>query len=233
MIHDMTYAVQGALREERKFDVLSNHLANSSTTGFKSQTLSFDDMLQLHMKVNTAQGAINKTEAPLDVAISGGGYFKVETDHGVRYTRNGNFTLNSQGVLVTDRGAPVLSESGQRITIDIVNATDGGQVSIREDGEIEVDGTGTGKLALVDFVAPDRLRKEGDSLFAYDGPETDAITPVESTIEQGALEQSNVEVVPEMARMIEAHRFYESYQKLIQTVDDLNAKAVSEVGVVR
>ena len=233
MIHDMTYAVQGALREERKFDVLSNHLANSSTTGFKCNTLSFDDMLQLHMKVNTTQGAINKTEAPLDVAISGDGYFKVETDQGTRYTRNGNFTLNSQGVLVTDRGAPVLSESGQRITIDIVNATDGGQVTIREDGEIEVDGTGTGKLALVDFVDPDRLRKEGDSLFVYDGPVTDAIMPLESTIEQGALEQSNVEVVPEMARMIEAHRFYESYQKLIQTVDDLNAKAVSEVGVVK
>jgi flagellar basal body rod protein FlgG len=75
VIHEMSYAVQGAIRQEKRFEVLANHMANAGTTGFKTQTLSFDDMLQAHMSIDTTQGALLQTESPLDVAISGDGFF--------------------------------------------------------------------------------------------------------------------------------------------------------------
>ena len=226
MIHEMSYAVQGALRQERRFEVLANHLANANTTGFKAQTLSFDDMLQAHMSIDTTQGDLLTTDSPLDVAISGNGYFKIQTDQGDRYTRNGNFSLNDQGELVNGEGDAVLSENGP-ITID------GTDISIGKNGEIDVDGSVAGKLLIVDFKMIGGLEKQGTSLFAYTGPKTDEIPAENFEVKQGSLEQSNVETVTEMTRMIETNRLYESFQKLMQAIDELNAKAISDVGLVR
>ena len=226
MIHEMSYAVQGALRQEKRFEVLTNHMANAGTTGFKTQTLSFDKMLQAHMTIDTTQGALLPTETPLDLAISGNGYFKIQTDQGARYTRNGHFSLDNQGLLVNGEGHAVLGENGS-ITIE------GTDISIGGDGEIEVDGSAVGKLLIVNFKTTAGLEKKGDSLFAYTGPETDEISAEKFEVKQGALEQSNVETMAEMTRMIETNRFYESFQKLMQTIDELNAKAINEIGLVR
>ena len=225
MIHEMSYAVQGAMRQEKRFEILSNHLANSATTGFKSQILSFDDMLQAHMTLDTTQGDLQPTSSPLDLAISGDGFFKVQTDQGVRYTRNGNFSLNNMGVLVDGEGDAVLGSSGP-ITIA------GDSIVINDAGEIKVDGTAVGTLKVVNFKSIDKLQKMGNSLLSYDGPETDEISPSKFQVKQGYLEQSNVQIVKEMTNMIETNRYYESFQKLMQTIDDLNAKAISDVGRV-
>ena len=99
MIHEMSYAVQGALRQEKRFEVLSNHLANVQTAGFKTQTLSFDDMLQAHMNIDFSQGTLVPTGNPLDLGLSGDGFFKIQTDQGVRYTRNGSFSLDPPGMV--------------------------------------------------------------------------------------------------------------------------------------
>lgn len=226
MIHEMSYAVQGAIRQERRFEILANHMANAGTTGFKTQTLSFDKMLQAHMTLDTTQGPLLATQSPLDVAISGDGFFKIQTDQGARYSRNGNFSRNAEGLLVNSEGDAVMGESGP-ITIE------GDDISIGVDGEIEVDGSVTGKLLIVDFEMKEGLEKKGDSLFAYAGPESDEIPAERFEVRQGNLEQSNVETMVEMTRMIETNRFYESFQKLMQTIDELNAKAISEVGQVR
>jgi flagellar basal-body rod protein FlgG len=222
----MSYAVQGAIRQEKRFEILANHMANAGTTGFKAQTLSFDDMLQAHMTIDTTQGTLLPTDSPLDVAISGDGFFKIQTDQGVRYTRNGNFSLDAEGGLVNSEGDPVMGENGS-ITID------GTDISIGVNGEIEVDGSVTGKLLVVNFKMTQRLEKKGNSLFAYNGPATDEIPAERFEVRQGSLEQSNVETMVEMTRMIEANRFYESFQKLMQTIDEVNAKAISDVGLVR
>lgn len=226
MIHEMSYAVQGALRQERRFEVLANHMANVGTTGFKAQTLSFDNMLQAHMNIDTTQGTLLSTESPLDVAISGDGYFKIQTNQGIRYTRNGNFSLDAEGVLVNNEGDVVLGENGP-ITID------GTDISIGKNGEIDVDGSVAGKLLIVDFKMIGGLEKKGDSLFAYSGPEKDEIPAGKFEVRQGSLEQSNVETMVEMTRMIETNRFYESFQKLMQTIDELDGKAITDVGLVR
>jgi len=223
VIHDMSYAIQGALRQENHLEIQANHMANSATTGFKSQVLSFDEMFQAHMTLDTRQGDLVATESPLDLAISGDGFFKIQTDHGNRYTRNGNFSLNAEGTLVTSEGDPVLGENGP-ITID------GNVITISDTGEINVDETVVGTLKIVSFDAPEQLTKEGNSLLIHGGPEKDEIIQADSKIRQRHLEQSNVEIVREMTSMVTTNRSYESFQKLMQTIDELNAKAVTEVG---
>ena len=231
MIHEMSYAVQGAIRQEKRFEVLANHMSNSATTGFKAQVLSFDDMLQAHMTLDTSQGDLLSTENPLDLAISGDGFFKIQTEQGVRYTRNGNFGLNAQGILVSSEGNAVLGTNGAPITINTEDISDEG-ISINNAGEIEVDEAIVGTLDVVNFTDTGLLKKEGNSLLKYEGPETDETVPDFFEVKQGQLEQSNVEVVKEMTNMIETNRYYESFQKLMQTIDDLNAKVISDVGKV-
>jgi len=226
----MSYAVQGAIRQEKRFEILTNHMANSATTGFKAQVLSFDDMLQAHITLDTSQGQLIVTDNPLDLAISGEGFFKIQTDQGVRYTRNGSFGLNDQGVLIDGEGNPVLG-NGVPITIDTEEYSDQ-EIFINSAGEIEVDKAIVGTLDIVNFENTDRLRKEGNSFLAYDGPATDALTADNFEVKQGKLEQSNVEVVKEMTNMIETNRYYESFQKLMQTIDELNSKVITEIGKV-
>ncbi len=230
MIQEMRYAVQGAIRQEKRLENITNHMANASTTGFKSQVLSFDDMLQAHMTIDTRQGDLVSTDSPLDLAISGDGFFKVQTDQGVRYTRNGNFGVNTDGVLITSEGNPVLGTHGP-ITIKGENVTIK-NVTINDSGQIDVDNTVVGTLDIVTLKSTDKLRKVGNSLLAYDGPKTDETTPTHCEVKQGELEQSNVEVVKEMTNMIETNRFYESFQKLMQTIDELDGKVISDVGRV-
>jgi len=225
----MSYAVQGAIRQEKRFEVLANHMANSATTGFKTQVLSFDDMLQAHMTLDTSQGDLLATDNPLDLAISGDGFFKIQTDQGIRYTRNGNFGLNARGILVNSEGHAVLGTDGNPIAIDREDISDE-EVFINRNGEIEVDKAIVGTLDIVNFESTDRLKKESDSLLRYEGPQTDERVPDRFEVEQGQLEQSNVEVVKEMTNMIETNRYYESFQKLMQTIDELNAKVISDVG---
>lgn len=225
MIHDMSYAVQGAMRKVERLNLIANHMANSATTGFKAQVLAFDEMLRPYMTLDTGQGDLVSTENPLDLAISGEGFFKIQTDQGVRYTRNGSFTLNAQGVLVNSDGFKVLGADGP-ITID------GDEITINDAGEIEVDESIVGTLDIVTFPSNNRLKKEGGSLLSYVGPKEDELPSTNFEVKQGHLEQSNVQVVNEMTQMVTTSRHYESFQKLMQTIDELNAKAVGEVGRV-
>ncbi|MBW2368704.1 MAG: flagellar hook-basal body protein [Deltaproteobacteria bacterium] len=226
MITEMSYAVQGALGQEKRFETIANHLANVNTTGYKAEILSFDEQLAAQMTIDFTQGSLQPTGNPLDLAISGEGFFKIQTDQGIRYTRNGTFALNQEGLLVTDQGNPVLGENGP-ITID------GDHINITETGDIQVDDEIVGKLSLVTFDNLAGFSKQADSLFVYGGAAQDempVVAPV--SVEQGALEQSNVQTMMEMTNMVETSRNYESYQKLIQTIDEMDAKAINEVGQV-
>jgi flagellar basal-body rod protein FlgG len=222
----MQYAVQGASRKVDRLDIITNHMANSTTTGFKTQVMAFDEVLRPYMTMDTSQGDLVVTDSPLDLAIVGEGFFKVQTDQGIRYTRNGNFALSPQGTLINSDGKEVLGTNGAPITID------GDEIVISGDGTIEVDGTAVGTLDVVTFQYNNRLRKEGGSLISYVGPTADEQSPSDFQVKQGHLEQSNVKIIREMTDMVTTNRHYESFQKLIQTIDELNEKAVTQVGQV-
>lgn len=219
-------AVQGTLRLEKTFDIIANRLANVGTVGFKAEGFTFDELLQARMRIDLSQGDNLTTGNPLDIAISGEGFFKVQTPQGDRYTRNGTFTIDKDKYLVTQDGHRVLGESGPVIL-------EGQRISINNEGDIDVDGSQVGKLKIVTFATPEKLKKEGASFLSYTGNTADERSPDRVSVQQGALEQSNVSVVTEMKNMIEATRNYESVQKIIQTYDEMDGKAVSEVGMVK
>lgn len=188
------------------------------------------------------QGALEKTENNFDFAIEGKGFFSVLTERGERYTRNGSFTINQDGTLVTHDGYPVLGENGP-ITVQTNN------IMINERGEIQMNDALSGdphdpvgmtenqweqpnftdRLKIVNFENIREIKKEGNSLYRdteYSGP---AIPAEEFKIITGFREKSNVSVVKEMVDMIEVQRAYEANQKTIQTGDQTVGKLINEV----
>jgi flagellar basal-body rod protein FlgG len=179
----------------------------------------------------TKEGSYVETSNNLDMAIKGNGMFEVMTPDGIRYTRNGNFSLDASGQLVNQTGYPVMGQAG-RIMLDSTN------VHVDESGR--VFDVSSGKPQEIDtlriglFTKDDKLRKQGDSLFyKLDGLPLQEDDRVESVqIKQGYLESSNVNVVREMVDMISAYRAYEASSKAVQSQDSTLDKAVNNVGAV-
>ena len=188
------------------------------------------------------QGALEKTDNNFDLALEGQGFFTVLTERGERYTRNGSFTLNRDGTLVTHDGYPVLGENGP-ITIQQNN------IMINERGEIQMNDALSGdprdpismtqnqweqpaivdRLKVVNFENIREIKKEGTSLYRsteFSGPATPA---EEFKVISGFREKSNVSVVQEMVDMIEVQRAYEANQKTIQTGDQTVGRLINEV----
>ncbi len=223
MILQMTRPVQGGLKQERKLDIISNHIANSSVNGFKKDILSFDEKMDAIISVDVSQGDIVTTGNKLDLALGDEGFFTIETQRGIRYTRDGNFSLNIDGELITQNGDLVLGEDGPILI-------EGDDIHINEAGEIYVDGEYVDSVRVSTFQSFDKLYKEGSSLYAYKGDEKEVTMPLNIVIKQKALELSNVSVVSEMTDMIQSHRVFETYQKVIQTLDEIDNKAIVDVG---
>lgn len=175
----------------------------------------------------TEEGSYIQTDNKLDLAIKGNAMFVVMTPQGLRYTRNGNFSMSSDGMLVTQSGFPVMGERGE-INID------GRQVHIDQNGKIYSDKTEIDTLRLAVFTKEDALRKQGDNLLYMLGgavlPEDDMSGQIQ--VKQGYLESSNVNVVREMVDMITSYRAYEASQKAVQAHDQTLAKAVNDVGQI-
>ncbi|MCL4516881.1 MAG: flagellar basal-body rod protein FlgF [Firmicutes bacterium] len=165
------------------------------------------------------------TQNPLDLALEGDGFFTVLTPRGERYTRNGAFNLNGEGVLVTSEGYPVLGENG------LITLREG-EVSISSDGQISLGATVVDRLRTVQFADLRGLRKEGDSLWAATPIAGPPAPSAEVAVKQGYREKSNVNVIREMVDMITAVRAYEANQKMVQAHDELLGRAVNQVGNV-
>lgn len=225
MLLEMTRPVQGGLRQQRKLDVVSNHLANADTTGFKRDILSFDETLHSVISTDLAQGPLTNTGNPLDLALKDEGFFKIETPQGIRYTRDGSFTLDNQGFVVTANGNPLLM-GGAPFQIQ------GEHVHVGEDGMVTVNDEQIGQIDIVTFDDKLNLYKEGSNLYVYKGDAADEVAPQNLSLEQSALELSNVRPVMEMTSMIQVSRTYETYEKMLRTFDEVNGLAVNSVGVV-
>ena len=171
-----------------------------------------------------AQGALMTTGNPYDVAISGEGYFMVETPEGVRYTRNGNFYRAANGNLVTSDGRNVLNAQGRPINIP---ATATG-VIVHQRGEIYADGLLVDTLGFVQFADRRAVLKQGDSL--YYTQEGVRPTPATGIIEQGVLERANANVISEMVELINNYRVYEADSRAVTTQDAMLDRSVNEVG---
>jgi flagellar basal-body rod protein FlgG len=213
----------GCQIQVHRLETIANNLANADTAGFKKDVLSFDHLLTTHQEANLDQGNIRHTDNALDLALSGKGFFKVNTPDGIRYTRNGKFYLNGEGQLTTTAGDSVLGEGGP-ITIE------GTDVAVDDSGRISVDGSEVDTLVVVFFAQPELLQKQGDTYYLYTGYDGEGPRPEGTSVKQGYIEQSNVIVTQEMIEMIETLREFESYQKVLQTFDETDAKVINDVG---
>ena len=236
-------AASGMLAAQIRQDVIANNLANATNPGFKGEVLSqvaFGDMLLSNTQTGAAIGPLSMgtqitsikpnltnngfrwTQNTLDLAIGGNGFFAVQTAQGVRYTRNGAFTTDAAGFLVTAQGDKVLGTNGQPLDL-----SGGGRVSIARTGEVHVGSRLAGTVAVV-ALNRDSLRKQGDN---YLTGTVDGAAKV-GAIAQGALETSNVNTVSEMVALIENMREFEADQKVIRALDDTLGGAVNQVGRV-
>jgi len=180
--------------------------------------------------VDLTQGGLEATSNPFDLAITGPGFFRVQTPEGQFLTRNGQFYRNNQGMLVTNQGYPLMGQSGP------VNVGEGKTVTITRDGQVSVDGELVGAIDIVDVADPKLLKKYGQSMFS--GPEnsqpvTQPVDLGKTGINQGFIEKPNVNVITEMMGMIEAQRSFEAYSKIISSTQDMDQSAASKVGETR
>jgi len=247
-------AATGALAYEKRLQILSNNLANVNTVGFKKDRgrfrafelseavidkklpASWDQSqapalwMQFSSYTDFSSGEKKKTGNPFDLAINGRGFFCVETPDGVRYTRRGDFTVNADEILVTQEGWPVLGQGGE-IQIKLAKPSDNiREFSVSEDGFVTVDGSQVDRLRIVDFTNASGLEKAGHNIYRAVNPRTLQNMDEDISVNQGFLELSNVDVVRMMTEMIEVLRGYESYQKTMRSIDEMNAKLINDVG---
>lgn len=240
--------------QQRDISVISNNLANSSTVGFKKSRAVFEDLLYQNInqpggqsaqdtelpnglmlgagtkvvatQKSHTQGNVQTTDSSLDVMIDGKGFFQVlMPDGNISYTRNGQFSLNEEGEMVT-------SGNGYTIEPAIQIPEDAMSISISQEGEVTVtqpgnpDNVVVGQLNLVNFINPAGLQPMGQNLYtetAVSGAPLEAVPGVDgmgNTV-QGALETSNVNVTEELVNLIESQRGYEMNSKVISSVDQM------------
>jgi flagellar basal-body rod protein FlgG len=247
-------AAAAALAYEKRLEVIANNLANVNTAGFKRDDVAFQAYLSsaegaampvsppypasqsgaafwvtYASRTDFSPGPLQQTGNRLDLALNGKGFFSAESPDGIVYTRRGNFTLSPEGVLVTQEGWPVQGTAGD-IRLDGRNSGPGGlEVSVGEDGTVRVSGRDVGRVRIEDFGDSASLIKIGQGYFMAGDSAASAATE-NVRIAQGYLEMSNVEAVRAMTEMIEILRGYESYQRVIRSIDEANAKSISELG---
>ena len=246
-------AKTGLDAQNTRMAVIANNLANTNTTGFKAGRVAFQDLMYQNLRQvgaqstqNTqlptgltlgtgvrivatekdyTQGSVNQTNAPLDLSISGRGFLQITLPDGtIAYTRDGTFSLDNQGNVVTSNGYP-LSPA--------INIPQGTQtVSIGADGVVtatsatNVKGTQIGQIQLADFINPQGLQPLGNNMLqesaASGSPQVGtAGTNGLGSLQQGSLETSNVNSVTELVNMIECQRSYEMNSKAISTTDQM------------
>lgn len=240
---------------ERQLDVIANNVANMNTTGFKADKSLFQEYLMPVARAENfggrdqvlsyvqdratwhdlTQGATEQTGNSLDVAVEGNAFLVVQTPAGERYSRNGALQINAQGQLVTNEGNAVLGDNGPIVFQpgdQNINIARDGTVTVREGSNTKVDSQ-RGKIRLVTFDQPQRLTKEGSSLFAAPaGLTPQSATAATGGLRQGFIEKSNVSSVVEMSRLIEVTRTYTQIAALMSQQSDIRRSGIEKLAEV-
>lgn len=250
MIKGLYAAASAMLAGLVRQHTLTHNVSNMDTPGFKEILVSMDDFVDsavVHppgeaqvgaslrylgelglgvetapQKVNFASGGLKYTAQPLDLAIQGPGFFRIQAPGGERYTRDGRFTRDAQGQLVTIDGHRVLDDGGRPITLPE------GPILVLPDATISVNGQAAAKLGLVAFENPaEELQPDLPNLYAASGAPAGKVV---GTVSQGYLEMSNVNPAELMTQMVAVARAYEAAQRMVQTQDELLGQTIASLG---
>jgi len=224
-------ACAGLMARTQALDTIAANVANSGSTGFRGEENVFGTVLAEagrhgrmsalnkatnsfsqvgDTQIDTTQGAITRTGNDLDLAIEGPGYFRVQSATGITYTRNGHFHADADGRLVTDAGEPVLGDAG---VIRLAK----GKVSVSASGMISCNGVISGKVSLVTFAPGTKLFNHGGS--QYGAPVGSELPASQASLQQGALEGSNVSPMEGVVQLISAQRAAESMRHALTLID--------------
>ncbi|HPD30060.1 MAG TPA: flagellar basal-body rod protein FlgF [Phycisphaerae bacterium] len=252
MVYGIYQSAAGMIVNQYRQAVLANNLANLDTVGFKH-----DLTIVRERKVETAedalsgrlsdrildrmtggslvaptvtsfrQGEIQVTGRETDVAIEGNGFFAVSDGAKTRYTRDGRFSINNEGLLVTAGGRPVLDDRGKTISVP---ETARGRIRIGEDGTVRSGDEAFARIGLVDFADRSRLCKVGANMFEAVGTRAEAVSP---RLRTNSLESSTVDPTKAMVAMIEVSRAYEINANLVSMADTTLSRAVNDIGRIQ
>lgn len=245
MLKGIYSATAAMAAEMKRQQTIANNLANVGTTGYKQDSTtiaSFPSMLMWRVSDNPAavgelgtgvmatetpvdlgQGALRRTDRPLDVALVGRGFFSVRTEQGDLLTRAGAFTVDAGGQLVTTNGDAVLGANGP---ITLPND----DITITADGTIYAGGQRIDRLLIVDATEGARVVKVGDNLLSVQGGTAQPVAQGEVSVLQGQLEEANVDTVGAMTGLMAALRAYESAQRALKMQDQTLQRAIEELG---
>jgi flagellar basal-body rod protein FlgG len=241
MLQGLYAAASGMEAQQNQFDAISNDLSNMNTPGYQATEVGFQDLLYSGGGSSTGtslatgtgasssiigrsqtEGALDQTGQPLDVAINGDGYLQVRRNDGsIGLTRNGTLQTNSQGEITDQTGQPLVPP------IKLPKGDNPADVTIDAQGNVSAKGQKLGKIEIVTVPAPDQLQPDGDT-FSVTAGSGATRTAAGSTLQQGALESSNVDINQAMSTMINAQRAYQmssqaiSYQsQMLQIADEI------------
>jgi len=233
MLDAISAAQAAMLQDQFRLQSISQNVSNMQTPGYKRQIIdnkTFDEQFnvesatvssQIKLTHQIQQGTFIQSKNPAELAISGAGFFEVQNDQGVFYTRRGDFHVNAYGELVTSTGAKVLGKSG------VVHVDDNAFV-IDAQGNISIDNQRFDQINLVNFTHPEQLDYQGESLYA--SPESPQSVNADTRILQGYLEQSNVKSIDEMMDMVKTSRHFEASQRVMRIADSMLSTAINQLG---
>ncbi len=234
---------QTAMR--RHIDVVANNLANMNTTAFRKESVMFQEFL-MDMTETPGRGGKNvayvqdyglarhltngqliPTSNPLDLALSGPGYFAVETDDGeVLYSRNGHMKMSDDGFLISDSGGRFLDVDGNPVAIGAEDT----DLTIASDGTITSKARQIGRINIVEFENAQSMKKVGDSMYRTD---EEALPAEKTSLIQGMIEGSNVNPIEEMTTMINIMRSYQAVSKAMDDYQELRNRAINRLGRIQ
>ncbi|MBX3200896.1 MAG: flagellar hook basal-body protein [Labilithrix sp.] len=226
-------ALSGAVAQEHALETTATNLANAATPGYQRLRPVFREVLAGASKkenlryaevsgtaVDGSRGAVRATGRSLDVALPEGQYLAVSTPRGERYTRAGGLSMGPDGTLKTASGTPLLREDGKPMQLSLA----GGEPSINPDGAVVQDGEIVGRLRIVKGAEGTTFSHEGGGVLAARGP---APTPTTTTLDVGALEDSNSTAVAAMTDLVTASRTFEAFQRMLDTFGECDRKVLT------
>ncbi len=244
MLKSLFVSAAGMLPKRRELEITANNLANLNTHGYKKDGVFYRHLLENlngarnvvgtdasvlqdgDVYTSFAQGTLSRTGNALDVAIVGDGFFTVKVGDKQLVTRNGHFTIDNNGQLVDNNGNAVLTDGGELFV-------SGKNIEISESGQVTVDGEIVAQLKIVTFADLHGLAKAGENYFAPAADMEEIIIDSDHiNLRQGFLENSNVDPMEEMVKMIELYRAFELAQKKIKA-EDVNLQKINDMGRMR
>jgi flagellar basal-body rod protein FlgF len=227
--------------QQRAMDVVAGNLANISSPGFRAERLVFADWLMTEPSGAVAkgdhqlaftqaratyrdrtEGSISQTGNPLDLALTGNGFFTVQTQNGTRLTRAGRFSLRNDGTIIDENNNPLLDTTGQPMRISPADT----KLTVKSDGTLSSENGTLGQIGVVAPNDPNKLTAEGSRLLRADGPTTQVAQP---KIVQGAVEDSNVQPIGEVTRMISTERDFQFVVQFVQAEGQRKESAINKL----